>query len=261
MPIARLEGIDINYKVEGQGEPLILIAGFSAQGNSFIGQVRDFRKHFRVITFDNRGIGKTSKPLGPYSTRMMADDIIKLMDYLKIKNAHIVGTSMGGMIAQELAISYPERILKLVLAYTYACQDGVSGDAPEQAVLKDLAPSKKAVAMIGLAFNKPLYRYTYGLLAILLTRFASAADAVGISGQNDACRSHNTVDRLSAIAAPTLVIVGTRDRIINPLSSEVIADKIGGSQLIKIEGGSHALSMEWKQTFNRAVLGFLANHT
>jgi pimeloyl-ACP methyl ester carboxylesterase len=198
MPIARLEGININYKVEGQGDPLVFIAGFSSQRNSFISQVGLFRKHFKVITFDNRGVGKSSKPAGPYSTRMMADDIIKLLDYLKIDKAHIVGTSMGGMIAQELAINYPHRILKLVLAFTYACQDGVSGDAPEQSVLKNLPSSKKPAAMINLAFNKPLYRFTFGLFATVLTRFTSTADMVGIDGQNAACRDHNTLDHYTA---------------------------------------------------------------
>ena len=164
MPLTKLNGININYKVEGQGEPLVMIMGFAANQSSWIPQVPFFKKYYRVITFDNRGVGKSDKPRGPYSTKMMADDTVRLMDLLGIEKAYIMGASMGGMIAQELAINYPQRVMKLVLACTYACQDETSGDTPEQAKLLQLTPEKIASAMIGLAFNKPLYRFTFGLL-------------------------------------------------------------------------------------------------
>jgi pimeloyl-ACP methyl ester carboxylesterase len=257
MPLARLNGININYQVEGQGEPLVMIMGFSAGRSGWMGQIRFFNRYYRVITFDNRGAGKSDKPPGAYSTRMMANDTVKLMDLLAIEKAHIMGLSMGGMIAQELAINYPQRVMKLVLASTYARQDQTSGDTLEQAKFLHLTPEKKAGAMVGLAFNKPLYRFIFGLLARVQTRFTKASARAGIAGQSEACLQHDTLERLSSITAPTLVIVGTGDRLIKPVSSEVIADKIPNAKLVRVKGGSHYFSFEMKDVFNREVLNFL----
>ncbi|MCJ7576291.1 MAG: alpha/beta hydrolase, partial [Dehalococcoidia bacterium] len=120
-----------------------------------------------------------------------------------------------------------------------------------------LTPEKKVSAMVGLAFNKPLYRFVFGLLARVQTRFMGASGRVGIAGQSEACRKHNTLERLPLITAPTLVIVGTGDRIIKSISSEVIAGKIPNAKLVKVDGGSHYFSFEMKNAFNREVLSFL----
>ena len=259
MPLAKLSGIKISYKVEGQGDPIVMIMGFTARRSGWISQVPDFRKHYRVITFDNRGVGKSDKPPGPYSTKMMADDTVKLMDYLGIEKAHIMGASMGGMIAQELAINYPERVMKLVLACTYAYQDRTSGNSPEQAKLAQVPPDKMANAMIHLAFNNPLYRITFGIFAGIQSKFIGASAKQGISGQAEACVTHNTLERLPLITAPTLVIVGTEDKIINPVSSDILASKIPNAKLVKLEGGSHSFTLEMSNIFNHEVINFLKN--
>jgi pimeloyl-ACP methyl ester carboxylesterase len=212
-----------------------------------------------VITFDNRGVGKSDKPIGPYSTKMMADDTVKLMDYLGIEKAHIMGASMGGMIAQELAINYPEKVMKLVLACTYAYQDRTSGDSPEQAKLAQVPPNKMANAMIRLAFNNPIYRFIFGIVAVIQSKFIGASAKQGISGQAVACLKHNTLERLPLITAPTLVIVGTEDKIINPVSSEILANTIPNAKLVKLEGGSHSFTLEMSNLFNHEVLNFLKN--
>jgi pimeloyl-ACP methyl ester carboxylesterase len=257
MPIAGVNGISINFKVEGRGEPLVMIAGFSASRSSWSSQISFFKKYYRVITFDNRGAGKSDKPEGPYSTRMMADDAVKLLDHLEITKANILGISMGGMIAQEIGINYPERIQKLVLACTFSCKDGTSGDTPDQAKLLGLSSQKMAAGMVKLAANKPFNQFFLGTLAAIGTTFASASIKTGLKAQREACNNHNALSRLSVIKTPTLVIVGTKDRIIKPVSSEVIAANIPGAKLVKIEGGSHMLSMEMKNRFNREVLNFL----
>jgi pimeloyl-ACP methyl ester carboxylesterase len=260
MPLANLNGININYRVEGQGEPLVMIMGFTASRSGWMPQISFFKKHYRVVTFDNRGAGKSDKPPGLYSTRMMADDTVALMDLLGIEKAHIMGVSMGGMIAQELAINYPRRVMKLVLACTYASQDETSGDTLEQAKFLHLTPEKKVSAMVSLAFNKPLYRFIFGLLATVQNKFMGTSGRVGIAGQSEACLKHNTLERLPLITAPTLVIVGTGDRIIKPVSSEVIASKIPNVKLVKVEGGSHYFSFEMENVFNREVLNFLKSN-
>jgi pimeloyl-ACP methyl ester carboxylesterase len=257
MAIAAVNGIKINYRVDGRGYPLVMIMGFSSPRSAWSSQVPFFKKHFQVVTFDNRGVGKSDKPTGPYTTKLMADDAVALMDYLGIKQAHIVGASMGGMIAQELAIHYPERVSKLVLACTYCCKQGESGDTPEQAELTKLSPKKMSAAMVKLACNKPFYRFVVGTMAAIQLNFVSAAANVGIQGQTAACFNHNTLDRLSAIKSPTLVIVGTEDHLITPTSSDVIARHIPGAKLVKVAGGSHMFFMENKQEFNQKVLDFL----
>ncbi len=257
MSIARLKDISISYKVDGKGEPLVMIMGFSANRSGWTAQIPFFRKYYQTVTFDNRGVGKSGKPQGPYSTRMMADDTMGLMDHLGIERAHVLGVSMGGMIAQELAINYPQRVNKLVLASTYACQNGTSGDAPEQAKLADLPPQRVASAMIGLALNRPIYKFTFGVMGMIESRFIGVSGRAGIAGQMEACRKHNTLERLALITAPTLVIVGTQDRVIAPVSSDVIANKIPNARLVKLEGGSHSLPVEMKGAFNREVLNFL----
>lgn len=257
MPVAVINGINLRYQSEGHGEPLVMIMGFSAGGSGWTSQIPFFKKYYRVITFDNRGVGKSGKPAGPYSTRMMADDTVALMDHLGIEKAYIMGASMGGMIAQELAINYSSRVTKLVLACTYARQDETSGDASQQARLAGLAPDKVAAAMIGLALNRPVYRFTYGIIAKIQSMFIGNSGRTGLAGQEQACLKHNTLDRLSLINSPTMVIVGTEDRIIKPVSSEIIATRIPGARLVKIEGGSHSFNVEMKNEFNREVLAFL----
>jgi len=257
MPLAKLNGVNINYHVEGQGEPLVMIMGFSGRRSGWIRQIPFFRKHYRVITLDNRGVGNSDKPPGPYSTRMMADDTLGLMDLLGIEKAHILGVSMGGMIAQELAINCPQRVMKLVLACTYARQDEMSGDTLEHRKFLRLTPKQQVSAIVSQAFGKPFYRFIFGLLARVQINLVGSSSTVGIAGQSEACRTHNTLDRLSLITAPTLVIVGTADRVINPVSSELIAGRIPNAKLVRIEGGSHCFSFEMKNEFNREVLNFL----
>jgi len=257
MPLARLNGVKIHYRVDGQGDPLVMIMGFSASRIGWTPQVPFFRNHYRVVTFDNRGAGKSDKPSGPYSTRVMADDTVSLMDFLGIEKAHVMGLSMGGMIAQELAIGHPDRVMKLVLACTYATQDETSGSTMEQFRLWQLAPDKKVGAMIALAFNSRLYRLTFAFLAAIGGRLMSASGREGIAGQSEACQQHNTIESLPLITAPTLVIVGTADRVIKPASSEVIAGRIPKARLVRVEGGAHYFSLENKNVFNRIVLDFL----
>ena len=183
MPFATVNGIKINYKVEGEGNPLVMIMGFGSPRSGWSSQIPFFKKHFRVVTFDNRGAGKSDKPAGPYTTKMMADDAVKLMDALGIQKADIVGASMGGMIAQELAINYPEKAGKLVLACTYPCKDDVSGDAPEQKALLKLSPRKMQVAMARLACNKPVNKFFVGNMAMIMSFLMGSSGDAGIEAQ------------------------------------------------------------------------------
>ena len=264
MPKAKINGITIDYRFEGQGEPLVMIIGLGSDQSNWRLQTALFKKYYRTITFDNRGAGKSDKPTGPYTINMMADDTIGLMDYLGITKAHILGVSMGGMIAQELAINHPERVDKLVLGCTFARRNGVSGFSSEvtraletyDRSSHDVASLRNLVnVIIDLSFNKRSYR----VLALPLMKVAIRSSALdGFVDQLEAVLAHDAADRLGKIKAPTLVITGTEDRVIKPVSSEVIANLLPWARLVKVEGGSHGFSGEMSSDFNREVLDFLS---
>src|SRR3712207_194537 len=120
MSIARINGIDLYYEETGSGPPLLLIAGLGGNTLGWVMLLPALAQHFRVIAFDNRGAGRSSAPPGPYTTRQMADDAAALLAHLGIERAHVLGLSLGGMIAQELALAHAERVDRLVLYATYA---------------------------------------------------------------------------------------------------------------------------------------------
>jgi pimeloyl-ACP methyl ester carboxylesterase len=266
MPKAKVNGININYKIQGRGEPLVMIMGFAGSRAGWIFQRRAFQKYFQVITFDNRGVGSSDKPCGPYSIRMMAEDTIGLMDHLGIEKAHILGVSMGGYIAQELAINYPERVRKLVLGSTNAGQDEVGGHSSEYYrglgltegcpadEWRKIAVGKVLRTEFPLAFNGRLYKIG---VAPFVNIYARLMATRGVAAQFQAIVGHDTLERLTMIQAPTLVITGTGDRIIKPASSDVLAKMIPNARLVKIEGGPHSVFMGMRKRFNKEVLDFL----
>ncbi|MFX1380764.1 MAG: alpha/beta fold hydrolase, partial [Promethearchaeota archaeon] len=133
MPSVKINDINIYYEIHGEGDPFVLIRGLSSSLNSWppysIGQ---FSKHFKIIIFDNRGAGKTDIPHGKYSAKMMADDAIGLMDALDIKKTYLLGFSMGGCIAQEMVLNYPNRITKLILTSSWCGPPHGVGPIPEE---------------------------------------------------------------------------------------------------------------------------------
>jgi len=266
MPRARVNGIDIDYRIDGRGDPLVLIMGFGGPKDGWLFQRRPFGKHFQVVTFDNRGVGRSSKPPGPYSMQMMADDAVGLMDHLGIDTTHVVGVSMGGMIAQHVALSHPERVRKLVLGCTFASKDEDGGHSQayvkalklrEDATDDDLRAiefKKMAAAVMSLSVS--------GRLSTMVVRplskiFGGMLATEGTRGQFEAILGHNTLARLHAIEAPTLVIAGAQDRLIDPRSSDAMASRIPNARLVKVEGGSHVFFMSKRGEFNREVLDFL----
>jgi len=266
MPLAKVGDINLCYKINGKGQPLIMIAGFATAKNMWLPLLHSFTKNYRVVTFDNRGIGSSDKPAGPYSTKMMASDTIALMDHLGIEKAHILGGSMGGMIAQHMTIDHPQRVDRLILFSTSA------GGQPLQDMLLGLAEAttpnwkrsgsglagadlrKLTTAIAARSFNQPFNR-------LVLVQIASLMLKLGMTkvpaGQIEAMMTHDVLDKLNLIKAPTLVMTGTRDRLMPPQSSEVLASRITGAKLVTIEGGSHALAEGNSGRFTREVLDFL----
>lgn len=274
MSTAHVNGIDLYYEEQGSGDPLLLIMGLAADSVAWMFQRDAFAARYRTILFDNRGVGRSSKPEGPYTIPLMADDAAGLLDALDVARAHVVGISMGGMIAQELALRHPQRVRGLVLGCTYAKPDAnVTGTFEESLAhfgghkgpngeievdLSHLDPLAFIQRLLPLTFT-PQFMMTQ--LPTLMQVFAGALqygfDLRAIMAQVQATQAHDTVDRLGQIAAPTLVITGDADLLIPPSNSDLLAARIPGARLQKIAGGSHAFNFETPDVFNAAVLEFL----
>jgi 3-oxoadipate enol-lactonase len=260
MPISNVNGININYYIEGKGEPLLMIMGLGSTAAAWRFQRRFFRNYYQVITFDNRGAGKTDKPAGPYSMQQMAGDAVGLMDKLGIKKAHVMGVSMGGKIAQEIAINYPDRVNKLILANTYCCQDNsTNGWTPEWTMAVDRYCKTWKAPRIGIGFNNPLWQFLGFFQIRISTMRKSPEERAAYVAQKKAAEAVHTVDRLPSIKVQTLVITGTGDHLTRHTSSDTMAKIIPNAKLVKIEGGSHTLIVEKSRRFNKEVFDFLKN--
>jgi 3-oxoadipate enol-lactonase len=254
MPLALVNKINLNYKVEGKGEPLVLIGGFNSERITWLFQTFTFKKHFRVITFENRGSGKSDKPKGPYSIQIMAADTLALMDFLDIQKTHILGVSLGGLIAQEIAINNPERVSRLIIGTSYSHIDRSNGPTDDMIKFTKLPIRKMLDPMAGLMLNRKLFRTLLLPLAGIKNKMA---DIDSIQAKLEAAYNHNTQNRLGTIKCLTLVITGDEDRVIKPTSSEEISTLIPNARLVKIPNSSHMLFIERSGKFNQTVLEFL----
>ena len=275
MSNAKVDSIELYYEESGTGDPLLLIMGLAADSTAWMFQVPDFSKRYRTIVFDNRGVGRSSKPPGPYTIHLMADDAVALLDTLDIRRAHVLGVSMGGMIAQELAIRHPDRVRGLVLACTYPEPDAeverqrefgiqqfggtVTASGEMRIDLTALDPLMFFQHLLPRVFNQS---FIDSELPRLMQLFAGALQygfsMEAILGQMAAVMGHRATDRLHQIKAPTLVITGDADLLISPGNSDVLARSIPGAKLVKVPGGSHGFNLETPDVFNRHVLDFLA---
>ena len=264
MPQAKVGDIELHYEVQGDGFPLLLIMGFGGGHNAWFFQTQAFKKHFKVIVYDNRGVGKTPRSPTPYTVMTMADDAVGLLKHLGIDRAHVLGMSQAGRVAQEIAINYPEMVAKLVLA----CATSKDEDSATPGMLEALGVKegdtgvdfrsidfrKAYSSIVSLSYERRLYRMFLVPLARLQ---AKLADLEGQLEQMEACVGHSTADRLHSIKAPTLVLTGTADRIVFPTASEEILSRIPNAELVKLEGGSHACFLEMRGRFNEEILRFL----
>lgn len=274
MSTARIGDIDVYYEEQGRGEPLLLIMGLAADSQAWAFQLPAFAERFRTIAFDNRGVGRSSKPAGPYSIHQMADEAAALLDHLGIESAHVVGVSMGGMIAQELALRHPEKVRRLVLACTYPEPDAdieahrtfsvgrlggkVSAAGQIEIDLSAVDPFAFLQQMLPTVFNQEfIERELPKLMQVFAGALQYGFSMEAILGQVAAVMGHKATDRLHQIAAPTLVITGDADRLIPPANSDILAREIPNARLVKVPGGSHGFNFETPDVFNREVLGFL----
>jgi 3-oxoadipate enol-lactonase len=263
MPLVRADdGIRINYEVFGNpaGEPLLLIQGLGADSRGWIRQRKAFGPRFRCIAVDNRGVGRSDKPDGAYDLEVMARDAITVLEHAGYESAHVMGASMGGVLAQILGVRHPTRVRSLVLACT-ACRH-----LPWRRELleewADVASKRGMRKLVDVAAEwliGPRSRVRFwpvvgllGPLAIQVPPAAFVAQVNAILDLDDALRFE-----LAGVLAPTLLLVGGQD-VLTPLAdSEEIQAFVPGSELAVIRGAAHGFNFENAGAFNRVALEFL----
>jgi 3-oxoadipate enol-lactonase len=250
----------IAWESTGTGEPLLLIQGLGYGRWGWDPVVPGLAEHFRVVSFDNRGIGDSDKPPGPYSARELAADAVQVLDEAGVELAHVVGASLGGMIAQELALAAPERVRKLVLCSTTpGGPDSVPMPQQTVALMGRQPKLDPREAMQLFVENALSSQPPAGLVAeIVAYRMATPPNTAGWYAQASAGAAHDALARLGAVRAPTLVVHGTADNVVDAGNAPLIAEAIPGARLEVFEGVGHLLPWERPDEFVTLVAEFLA---
>lgn len=256
MPFATTrDGTRLHHEVAGQGPALVLISGQAFDASMWADSVADFAPHRQVITFDHRGTGQSDKPTQPpYSTQGFAQDVVDLLDHLGIAQADVYGFSMGGRVAQWLAIDHAERVRCLVLgATTPGNAHGVRRPPEVDAIL---ASGQQAALLDTLV--SPAWRAAH---PVWRQRMAERAQHPIPSHAQRlhylASESHEAWDALPRITAPTLVVHGSADVVNVTANAHLLVQRIAGAQLCLIDGARHGYVWEQREQANAAVLAFL----
>jgi 3-oxoadipate enol-lactonase len=265
---ADANGARLYYEVYGEGEPLLLIMGLGANHLGWAAQVPVYAREFKVIVFDSRGTGQSDFPQGvDFTIPLLADDAAALLDALGVDRAHVYGISLGGMIAQEMALRHPDKVRSLILgATTPGGPHAVGTDAQTlRTLLEQAAVVDRAVTpgILEILFSPA---YLAGHLSDLREVFQRSADYPRTSpeaygAQLRAVAGYDTYDRLPDIAAPTLVLHGTDDPLVPVANGRILAERIPDAKLVLFEGARHGYYLEKQAEADAAVLDFLRAHS
>ncbi len=266
MAMITANGITMAYEIEGSGPPLALIAGLGYSRWMWHKMAPGLAEHFTVISFDNRGVGETDKPAGPYTAQLLADDLACLLGGLGIEKTAVFGHSMGGFVAQAFALAYPEKVTHLILSATnFGGPHHVPVTQEALAVLMDMT-------------SDPLTRLRNGILISCAEGFAERQPAVveawigyrashpidptgyqaqmgiGLSLMSaEACFEH----KLSAVTAPTLILSGAEDKVVPPANMDLLAQAIPHAKTAVIDQAGHFFPFEQPETAVAIVTNFL----
>ncbi|GAB4576038.1 MAG: alpha/beta hydrolase [Anaerolineae bacterium] len=266
MPTAQANGITLYYEVSGEGDPLVLISGLGYDLWQWHRMVPLLAEDFQVVTFDNRGVGRSDKPAGPYTADLLAADTLGLMDALGLERAAVMGHSMGGFVAQAMALSHPERITRLILAST-------NFGGPRHVPI-----TQEAMAVLTDMTSDPVERLRRGIVISTGPGFAEAhpdlieswvqyrvqnpIDPQGYQSQmaiglgllaEEACFEH----RLPEVTLPTLILFGAHDRVVPPQNAELLAAKLPNSTVKILPDAGHFFPLEAPEEAAQVVREFL----
>jgi len=258
-------GRKVYYELHGEhaGNPLLLVMGMGGSCRGWLPlQIPDFSGERTTLIYDHRGVGGSDDPGGEFTTPLLADDAVALLDALDIERADVLGVFMGGMVAQEMALRHPQRVGHLLLTGTFA-----RPDAKRRLLLehwRDLARAEMpALTLVRERLLWTLLDETLELTDLIdsmlefFTREGMPPSADVFARQCEACLHHDTWDRLGEITHPTLVVCGEHDRLTSLAQHRQLAEAIPRSHLVTISSGAHLVMLETAEHFNRIVLQFL----
>ena len=265
MPKIKTNNIELYYEIQGAGKPLVLISGIGYSLWQWHRMIPFLEKYFQVIAFDNRGVGQSDKPAGPYSAQMLAADTAGLLDALGIKKAVIVGHSMGGFIAQAMVLGFPQKVEKLIL-----CSTNFGGP-------RAIPVTPEAIKVLSDVTSDPLTRFKNGLVVStapgwaeknpqvldewIKWRVANPVDpapyqaqlAIGLSLIPEAAAFESKLHR---VKSPTLILFGAHDKVVPPENADLLAKQIAGSKVVIFPEAGHFFPIEIPEAAARAVVEF-----
>jgi pimeloyl-ACP methyl ester carboxylesterase len=258
MPRISVGDVLLSYKQAGEGSDFVLIHGLGGDLHVWDSEAAVFSRHHRVLRFDVRGCGASDKPPGPYSPALFARDIDALLAGLHIPAAHVLGISMGGVIAQRLALDFPARVRSLVLVST-------SSEVKQHAIamwqwLADLIEREgfdASTADASRAFS-PAFAAAHPEVVAEIGRRNAANDPRAYAAAARAVSDYNWTEELRRVVAPTLILQGLEDQLTPPGGAVKMSRVLPRSRLLMINGAGHSLPLEQPSLFHNAVLAFLA---
>ncbi len=257
--------IDLHYEVHGKGDPIVFIHGLGADRQTWMFQLQDLQNDFQAVIFDNRDAGKSSRSEKSYDIAQLAQDTIALLESLGIERCHLVGASMGGAIAQQIALSAPERLATLSLLSTYSSVDSRMRAAIEAwARLYRVLPRSEMVrSWFPMLYGRRFWDEQPEMIEELIQLTIDNPDAPDVDSfarQSNAALSHDTSGRLPEIKTPTLVLCGEADPLTPPAFSEEIAKSIPDARLDTYAETSHAFFIERAADVNSMLADFFTEH-
>jgi len=265
MPKLKSNNIELYYEIHGEGKPLVLISGLGYPLWQWHKMVPYLAEHFKVITYDNRGVGQSDKPVGPYTAQMLAADTVGLLDALNIDKAIIMGHSMGGFIAQAMALDFPQRVEKLIL-----CSTNFGGP-------HHIPVTPEAIKVLTDITSDALTRFKNGLVVSTAPGWAEANPAmieewikwrvanpiepapyqaqlaIGLGLLPEAAAFEN---KLPNITVPTLILFGAHDKVVPPANADLLAKQLAGSQIRIFPDAGHFFPLEIPEDASKAVIEF-----
>jgi pimeloyl-ACP methyl ester carboxylesterase len=261
MPTVNANGMDLYYEVHGEGEPLLCVMGLGADTLAWALQVPAWSSEFKTIVFDNRDVGRSQYASGPYAVSDMAADALALADALELDSFHLLGLSMGGMIAQEMALTAPGRIRTLTLCVTYANGGRYARQKAQiwGADVSRRSREEQVEDLMLLTMSEEFYENEEGVafLRQMMLGNPHPQDPAGFRRQLEAASAHDTRERLGSLLMPVHVIGAEHDILVPVWKSKELAELIPDARLTVIPRAPHGINVERAQEFNDAVAGFV----